>query len=152
MSSKPRIGLAEFIERAPEHKLISRHFYNVEDTQVLIKVLTIPGTEGSEHLKFEFTENAIYYPIEKIYCNIQQELMVLAPPFLYTDSSSDGKCNFKISCAYDVCCDVCGSKINYINTNTKHYYCDECFMNDNLGDDVVDDTNIIVVLAGTLAE
>ena len=143
------ITLEEFVSRKDEHKLISRHFYNVEDTSVLIKVLRIEGVENSEFLMFEF-ENPVYYKVEKIYFNLLQQLMILAPPFLYIDASmaNDGASGMKISSAYDVCCDICGNQINYINTNLKDYYCDMCFMEN----ETVDDTNIIVVLAGTLAD
>lgn len=140
------LTLEEFLARPDEHHLISRCYYNIEGTSVLIKLLRIDKVQGSEFLKFEF-EEPIYLKVEKLYFNLQQELMVLAPPFLYTDSSANGKGNFKISSAYDVCCDICGNKINYINTDMSKFYCDECFM-DN---ETVDDKNIIVVLAGTLA-
>lgn len=142
-----RMTLDEFISRSSEHKLISRLNYNVEETSVLIKVLRIDKVPGSEFLKFEFPE-PIYLPIEKIYFNLQQELMVLCPPFLYIDASTDSSNScFKVSSAYDVHCDICGNQINYINTNTAQFYCDNCFMNDTS----VDEKNVIVVLAGSLA-
>lgn len=143
------ITLDEFLARSAEHKLISRYFYNVEDTSVLIKVLRIEGVDNSEFLMFEF-EKPVYYKVEKLYFNLLQQLMILAPPFLYIDASlaSNGNSGMKISSAYDVCCDICGNQINYINTNLKNYYCDTCFTEN----ETVDDTNIIVVLAGTLAD
>ena len=147
---KKPLTLEEFLVRSEEHKLISRHYYNVEETTVLIKVLRIEGVEHSEFLKFEF-ETPVYYKIEKIYFTLTQQLMILAPPFLYIDASASvngGASGFKISSAYDVCCDICGNQINYINTNLKQFHCDTCFMEN----DTIDDTNVIVVLAGTLAE
>ncbi|TXG85642.1 MAG: hypothetical protein E6R13_01940 [Spirochaetes bacterium] len=143
------LTIDEFIARETEHKLISRQHYNVEDTSVLIKVLRIEGVENSEFLKFEF-ETPVYYKVEKIYFTLTQQLMVLAPPYLYIDASqaiNGAGSGFKISSAYEVCCDICGNQINYINTNLKQFYCDTCFMEN----ESIDDTNIIVVLAGTLA-
>jgi hypothetical protein len=143
------LTLEEFLARPNEHKTLSKHHYDVEDTSVLIKVMAIEKVEGSEFLKFEF-ETPVYYKIEKLYFSLTQQFMILAPPFLYIDGSQSvngAASGFKVSSAYEVCCDICGNQINYINTNLKQFYCDACFMEN----DTIDDTNIIVVLAGSLA-
>jgi len=145
--SQPKISLEDFLNRSSEHKLVSRHYYNVEDTSVLIKLIRLGNDVGSEFLKFEF-EEPIYLKPEKVYCDLQQRLLVLAPPFLYTDSATEGNGGFKISQAYEVCCDLCGNKINYINTNLSTFYCDTCFIEN----ESIDEKNVIVVLGGTLAE
>lgn len=145
MTTKVRIGLEEFLSRSGEHKTISRHNYDVEDTNVMIKLIKIDKVDNSEFLKFEF-EEPVYLPVEKIYFNLQQVLMVIAPPFLYTDSTDNVGGGFHISKAYTVCCDGCGNDINYINTNLVKFYCDDCFENDM----AIEEKNILIVLGGSL--
>lgn len=138
-----RMDLDEFLKREKEHKIISQLSHIEEDTEVDIQIIRIGELPGSEWMKFCF-ENPVYYPIEKIYFTVKQELMIIAPPFLYIHLAGTNKGRFCISQSYDIECDICEKPINYITTNIHKFYCDDCW------EKASDIQNMILVMAGDL--
>jgi len=122
-----RLSLEEFLTK--EHKVISSVWHETDETAVNINVVTI-NEPNNEWLRFDF-ETPVYMAINRIYCNIKKELMVLAGPFIYIDYTGSleigqGGC-FYASKAFDIRCDICDKTINFITTDTKNCYCEDCF-------------------------
>jgi len=145
-----RLSLEEFLKR-DDQKVISQVWHEEEETAVNISFMTIETVPNNEWLRFDF-ENPVYLGVDKIYCNSVGELMVIAGPFIYIDysksiatakeDSADGV--FYISKAYKVECDECNSEVNMITTNTKQFYCDECYNKLADSDNMIGDTIIVL--------
>ena len=101
-----KFTLEEFMKREKDHKIISTIYYEMEDTGVAVHIVRLDQFVGSEFMKFDF-ENPVYIPIEKIYFTLGQNLMAIAPPFLYVHDPQNDKGHLSISKKYDVTCDLC---------------------------------------------
>ena len=146
-----RLSLEDFIARESEHKKIGGFWYEEEGTSVNISFVCLEKEPNNEWLRFDF-ETPVYRDIDKIYCSLQGELMVLSKPFLFTAYTPNPKTPdapdgaFHISRAYSVECDKCEIDIGLMVTNLERFYCEECF--DTLPDEETE--NSIVVLSDKL--
>lgn len=138
------IALEEFLENTEFHKVVSKITFENEDLELRMELVRCTNIEGSEFLKLCFDDAPKYLTCEKIFVNpVKNEMMVIAPPFLYTHDPNTGKGNFIISKSYKVYCDVCGNETNYITTTGDRFFCDDCW-------ETCSDDNTIIVFAGML--
>lgn len=139
-----KMTLEEFLQQSKDHRVISRINHEEDGVGVEIQIVRIDKYIGSEFMKFNFEENPVYLPIEKIYFTTRNELMVSSPPFLYIHNGPHNKGYFCISQSYTITCDTCSNETNYVTTNLEKFYCEECW------EAASSDQNMIIVMAGDL--
>lgn len=139
------IAIEEFQANEKFHKVVSKINFENEGLELKIELIRCTNIDHSEYLKLCFDGNPKYLTCEKIFVNpIKNEMMVIAPPFLYTHDPNTGGGKFIISRAYKVFCDVCGNEINHVTTTGTRFFCNDCW-------ETCSDDNTIIVYGGVLA-